>query len=206
MVKGQFFIIAAVLVIGALLAFRSFLSIYATEEELQRQEQSIADRQLANIRDEMRSAVAVASAQQQPNASAIAMVYNFSQLVREKDVHIIYVIASANTTTKNISITVGNFLGEPVNVTLNLSNATPAGYAIGLLGDKRNETRQFNTSAHGPVMVTLSYMRQTENMSDSFTIDTSAHALAAFFDIEYDEQDARLRVKTTFNTTLNRTR
>ena len=70
----------------------------------------------------------------------------------------------------------------------------------------KNETRQFNTSAHGPITISLSYQRQTTNVSEDIPLDTSTHTLASFFDIEFDERDIQLRVKTAFNTTLNRTR
>lgn len=205
--KGQFFIIAALLIIVALITFRNTLSVYTTLEEKRFQESLITDKQLNNIRNEYHYLVGIASGRTEPNVSAIDYAANFSGFLRNRhDIKILYVIIYTNATAKNYSVTVGNYLNDRLNVTINGTDSTPAGYFISNVNDKTNATRHFNTSLSGFVNVTVLYNRQNINHTERFSVDTKVNMLFGFFDIQLEDSDIRLRSQSAYNTTLNRTR
>ncbi len=201
--KGQMFVIGAILIVIGLIMLKNLLGIYSTAEEKRYQESIIIDKQLRNVKDEYKYIVATAAVQADANASGISYLSNFSNFIRNDfDSKIVYMFVYANGTTQRFSITVGNFIDDKINVTVNATNSNPAGYLYGNMNDKTNLTREFNATINGTINVTLTYIYRSGNFTERIPVNVSTRNLAAgFFDISLEDSSLYIRSKETYNWT-----
>lgn len=198
--KGQMFIIAAIFLIVGLLLIHNLLNVFDLFEESRSTTTHVLDAQLRNIAKEYEYATGVASLNA-ANVSAMSMLANLSQLVRDDiNSRILYAIIFVNGTSSNFSVTVGNYAGDEINVTVNATGSTPAGSNL-LVADKTNSTAFFNSSA-GLRTITLAYTIRNETLREEFALNiTSSYKLQIFYDITLSNSQMLARKKVLYNTT-----
>jgi len=204
--KGQMFVIAGIIILIGFFLLRGVFSIYSTIEEKRFQETMILDKQLKNIYHEYEKTLAVSRIQTNPNNTAITNLYDFSNYLRnEEDIEILYVFVYVNNTA--YSVTVGNFLNDRINVTVNGTTSTPASAAIGVMDDKTNATRNFAADiTSGTVNITVTYQLRNENITERFPVrigltTQERSMMQGFFDIKLKSKDDFIRIKNTYNLT-----
>ena len=208
LMKGQMFLLASVIIVLGLISIGNLLGIYKTVEETRLQESLMLDKQLRNIKAEYESIAAAARLGNDVNGSAIRYLSNFSGLLRNTaDVEVFYVFAYFNASDKNYSLTIGNYLKDSINVTVNASSSDPAGIFIGVIDDRKNETR---TSAHtitssplsGTVLVNVTYTIKGSNVMEAVPVTISnRNYLILLYDIKVKEGNDFVSVKDTYNVT-----
>ena len=206
--KGQMFLLASVIIVLGLISIGNLLGIYKTVEETRLQESLMLDKQLRNIKAEYESIAAAARLGNDVNGSAIRYLSNFSGLLRNTaDVEVFYVFAYFNASDKNYSLTIGNYLKDSINVTVNASSSDPAGIFMGVIDDRKNETR---TSAHtitssplsGTVLVNVTYTIKGSNVMEAVPVTISnRNYLILLYDIKVKEGNDFVSVKDTYNVT-----
>jgi len=198
--KGQMFMIGAIFIIIGFVLLKGLLSLPILAQEKTFQDTSYLDRNLKNVRGEYDYAASVASMQSDANASSV-YIYNLSTYMRrEFDSKIIYVFIFSNGTTRNFSVTIGNFMQNNLSGTINFTNSTPAGRAF-VLNDSTTTVLEFNASAV-IVNVTLNYTLQNNQVVEKFYFNSSTrNYVEAFFDISLLESGFFVRSKSTYNRT-----
>src|SRR3989344_5275074 len=195
--KGQFFIIAAIIIIVAFILLRNSLSIFDTLSEKRFVESSLVNKQAKNILSEYEYLSGVASLQSNVNRSAIDYLYNFSTFLRnERSIEILYVFVYMNDSNDRYSVTVGNFLNDNINITVNASTSSP-GQVSFLLNDKKNTTSHFSATISGTINITLTQKRIDTITTERFTIDSRKNMTASFFDLTLIE-NTEIRVKSVY--------
>ncbi len=200
--KGQMFVIASILVLIALIAVKNMLGIYATFEEKRFKETFTLDKQIRNLKDGFRDTVGIATMQGDANLSGIRFLYNFSNFTaKDTGAKLLYAFVYVNGTSQKFSVTVGNFLKDEINVTINATDSTPAAFSF-LMNSSMNATNEFQSDISGMVNMTLSYSQSEGNSTERFSISTSAQRYAgAFFDIKIESNDEFVRSKEFYNRT-----
>lgn len=202
--KGQMFLLTSIIVVLGLVSLSNLLGIYKTVEETRMQESLILDKQLKNIKGEYEMIAAAARLNNDVNGSAIRYLSNFSELLRNTaDTEILYSFVFYNGTNKNYSVTIGNYLKDSINATINVSNSTAVGAFIGVIDDKKNETRTFEAGmASGTVTVNITYSIKNENVTETIPVTVSSmHYASLFYDIKLAEGGDFVRVKDVYNIT-----
>lgn len=197
--KGQMFFIAALFMIVGFVMLAGLIFAPEIVQEKQFQENSYVDRTLRNIRNEYEYTAGLAPNQNSPNQTGPAYLYNFSSLVRNNEnAKILYVAVYSNGTTKNFTVTVGNFLQDGIAGTITPSGLAPSAFA---LADKSSAT--YNYSATGGIYtVAISYTLQNTQVSDQMTFNVSArNQVSGFFDITLRDGDYLVRSKSVYNRT-----
>ncbi len=200
--KGQMFVIAAILILVALIAIKNLLGMYATFEEKRFEETFTLDKQMKNIKNELRYTAGIASLQSDANLSGIRFLYNFSNFtVNDMDAKLLYAFVFVNASTQEFGITVGNFMKDTINVTVNATNTTQPGYAF-TINNSINVSRQFNSNINGTINITLTYSKQNENITERFPILASTQRyVGVFSDIILESRDEFVRSKDVYNRT-----
>ncbi|MBI2578160.1 MAG: hypothetical protein HYW26_00460 [Candidatus Aenigmarchaeota archaeon] len=200
------FVIAGLIILIAFFLLRGVFGIYNTLEEKRFQETMILDKELRNIYHEYEKIIIVSRVQGNANSSAIANLADFSTFLRgEEDIEILYALVSVNNT--KYTVTVGNFLNDNINVTVNATDSTPSSAAMGIVNDKTNASASFTSSvSSGVVNVTLIYARRSDNVIEAIPARIAPptqekSALHGFFDIKLKSREDFLRIKNTFNAT-----
>lgn len=196
--SGQMFVIAAIIILVGLIMLKNLLAVYSTMEEKRSVESDMLDKQLKNIRGEFRYIAGIASLQADANASGIAYLSNFSGFLRsDADIRILYLFAFANGTSQKYSITIGNYLKDNINATVNVTGSTSAGYYFGTINDETNITTAFQSTA-GTVNITLAYSYRNQNITERLPLSVSGNSVAGFFDITL-EDGMTVRSKDVYN-------
>lgn len=200
--KGQMFLISAILILIALIAIKNLLGVYATFEEKRFEEIFTLDKQLRNVKNEIRNTVGIATLQNDVNLSGIQYLYNLSNFtVNDMDAELLYAFIFSNASNQIFGITVANFLKDTINVTINATNSTPAGYTF-TINNSINASRQFNSSINGTINITLTYSKQNDNITERFPILVSTQRFdAIFFDLTLFSRDEFVRSKEIHNRT-----
>ncbi len=202
--KGQMFLIGAILIIIGLVLLRNLLGVFTTAQEEEAGESIIADAELRNIKNEYNYLIGIASRSNLiPNVSAINNLYNMSDLLRNnKNVKILYMLAFVNGTNQRYTVTVGNFLNDNINATVNVTNSSTAGFYFGKINDKTNVTAEFLPTSNVTITVTLNYALQDSNITEIMkaNIGTMNH-FSLFYDIMLEGSDFAVRTKDVYNTT-----
>lgn len=177
--KGQMFIVGAVVFVIGLFLIKNMFSVYSMVEEKRYQESILIDKELKNIAKEYEYITGIAS--MKGNDSGINYLEDFSLRLRnESDFRIFYVFIYVNITNQKFSSTVGNFLNDNINVTLNSTNTF-----IFQLNDKTNATREFSASTL--TNLTITYKIKNSIVTEKLLVDASKNFTALFYDIMLDE-------------------
>ena len=199
--KGQFFIIAAVIILIGFILLRNSLGIFDTLAERRIVESSLMNKQAINIVNEYKYLAGTASLQNQVNRSAIDYFYNFSSYLRdERNVEILYVFAYMNDSANTYSVTIGNFINDNINASINVTTSTPQSVNF-TLNDKRNTTYNFAVSSEGIININLAYQRIDTTITERLSIDSRKNMTSSFFDITLIENN-KIRVKDVYNVTI----
>lgn len=201
--KGQMFVIAGLIMLIGFFLLRGMFSVYSTLEEKRFQETSLLDKEAENMLHEYERIVMISRLQGDANSSAITNLMDFSGLLRDgEDAEILYALVSVNDT--RYAVTVGNFLGDNINMTVNGTNSTPASVALGVISDRRNATASFAAdSGARTINITLSYARRSENVTELIPVrvSNSLNMLQLFLDAKLKSGGDFVRIKSTFNST-----
>jgi hypothetical protein len=190
--KGQMFIVGSIIfVIGFI--FLSNLFTYTEVEEKRFLESIILDRYADNIMNQYKNIIGLSS--MQGNLSTINYLYNFSLFVRESSV--LYVFTYFNAS--KYSVTIGNFLDDKINVTINASNSLPTGYQIGVMDDNTYQTVEF--TATGSAELTLTYNLRGNVYNETLPATAGSNFAQGFFDITLEQDDVLIRRIGTYNMT-----
>lgn len=197
------FLICAVLIVVALIMLRTLFGIYATIEEKRAEESVILDKQLRNLKKEYGYLAGIGSMQPNPNASATQYLTNFSSFLRDDtDIKVLYLYVFVDGTSQRYSVTVGNYLKDTINATVNVTSSSTTGYAYGNINDRENATTQFSATANGTVTVNLTYLLRTDNMTETVPINVSTSNFTLILaDITLGSGDAVVRAKEVYNRT-----
>lgn len=202
--RGQMFLISSVIIILGIVSLSGLLGVYRTSEEARVQESLILDRQVKNMRNEYEMTAAASRLGIDVNGTAIALLSNFSELLRNTaDAEIFYSFVYFNASNNNYSVTVGNYMKEMINVTINVTSSTAAGALIGNVNDMSNATVTFGSGiSSGTVSVNVTYLAQGGNTTESIPVSISPRNYAAlFYDIKLYEGNDFVRVKDVYNMT-----
>ena len=200
--SGQMFIIASILVLVAMVTLKNLLGIYATFEEKKFSEAFTLDKDLNNLKNEYRYLVGLESLNGDANLSGINNLYNFTNFTTSDiNAKVLYVYIFGNGSTQRYSIAIGNFINDEINITLNATNSTPAGFLF-TLNSMQNTTREFNSSINGTISITLRYTQPAENITEQFPVLIStSNIVAGFFDITVFSAAQYVRSKSIYNRT-----
>ncbi|MBI2579540.1 MAG: hypothetical protein HYW27_01425 [Candidatus Aenigmarchaeota archaeon] len=201
--KGQMFLIAMIFVLISFLILRNVLDIYDVFEEKRAQEIKTEDLEMRNIVREYQHAAGIASMQADINRSGQDYIFNFSSFVRDtRGAKMLYLFAYANGSTGKYSVTLGNFLSDNVNATLSGTNTAPASSQF-TLGDRRNQTLEFNFTANGTVELNLTYTTANQDRKDLLNLSVQSPSLfiTLMTDITLEEKDISVRYKDIYNRT-----
>lgn len=197
--KGQLFLIASIFVLIGLIMLKNLLGIYSTIEEKGSLESLLFDKELRNLMNEYKNIVATASLKSDVGADYLS---NFSSFIRnEMNSKILYSFVFMNSSSKNYSVTIGNFLNDKINVTLSATNATPANSIIGIMNDKTNATREFTSNINGTVQLTLIYEKEGQTFEERIAIRSDHNYVTGFFDLVIAEDESFVRMRDGYNRT-----
>ncbi len=195
--KGQVFLIGAIIIVIAIVLLKNLYGIYETMEEKMRIESLTLDSKLKNIVNEYNYAAGIASVQESVDPLHLS---SFSSFLRnETGIEALYVFAYANGTS--YSVTTGNFLGNKINITLNASDSSPAQSLVGVINDKTNSTKGFVSSINGTVTISVNYKIGSEEISERVALPIANNSLAAFIDVRLSASEMTIRSKSLFNRT-----
>ena len=199
--KGQFFIIAAVIILIGFILLKNSLGIFDTLVEKRIVESSLMNKQAVNIANEYKYLAGVASLQNDVNRSAIDYLYNFSSFLRDdRDVEILYVFVYVNDSANTYSVTVGNFINDNINASINVTASAPQSVNF-TLNDKKNVTYNFAVSSEGIININLTYRRIDTSVTERLSIDSRKNMTSFFIDLTLVENN-KIRVKDVYNVTI----
>lgn len=200
--KAQMFLIGIIIIITALILFRNLLEIYSTIEEKRYQEPILYSRQLENIKREYQYAIGLSTLQTKINESAIAYLSNFSSYLRDgkSGFYALYLFIFVNSTNQRFSVTLGNFMHNKMNVTLNVTDSTPSSVSW-MLDDKFNLTSEFQANVNGTINITLNYQLRNDNIKEKIQIESDKKMVYCFFDLSFENDDLLVRKKYVYNKT-----
>jgi hypothetical protein len=200
--KGQLFIIAAVFIVAGLVLIFGVLSSPPVVEEKKFQDVRQLDKNARNVLNEYRYAAGVATLNSPANASLRTYMANLSDYYRrELDSGILYAAVVANGSTQRFSVGVGNYLSDRVNMSVNATDASPAGVQF-VLSDKTDTVIDFAATANATINVTLDYAAGTRRVVERFAVNVSArNFMLLFSDITLRDGTLELRIKDTYNRT-----
>jgi len=195
--KGQMFIAAAIVMIVGLFVMKNLFSLYTTVEEKRYQETLLVGKHMDNIKREYEQIIRTAAMQNDVNGSGMLYLSNFSNYLggEMNDFKVLYVFVCVNHSSQKYSVTVGNFLKDKINVTVNVTDSTPSS-ANAEINDKRNTTWEFQGNLVG-ANITLVYDYQNSRTVERFPIYTNKNLTSGFFDIIL-ENDVFLRKKVYY--------
>lgn len=186
--KGQMFIIASIVILVGLIMLKNMFGIYATAEEGLYHDTDIMERQLRNIKGEYERIISTASS----GSQYIFYLAEFSSIVPGR---ILYMLVLTNGTDYNV--TIGNFLGDKINCTLNTTGSVPEYYYIGCLENGEYTTRVFK-SAGGLINLTLSYEKRGLITVETIPIVVNEKYVMGFLDIAMEKRSMLVRTKDTY--------
>ena len=198
--KGQMFLIAAVVVALAILSFKGFFSVYGTSEEGRHESMKLYDRQIANVVKEYESTLAVGSLQSSLNSSTVSYLNSYSSYIYNDSVRALYLFAYQNSSTRNFSVSIGNYLGDRVNGSLTFSD--PASSDSFDLSDKQTYSSSWldPAASSGTVTLTLSYSFKGTERQESVPITIGAQNFTkGFFDVTISDDYLTVRRKSVYN-------
>jgi hypothetical protein len=198
LMKGQMFLIAAIIMITGLIVLKTLFSAYEATEERRFQESVLLYERLKNIEHEYEYIISTGARQPNINGSTLAYLSNFSSYLRGEDTNfrILYIYFFRNETAGKTTVSAGNYLKETINLTL---NTTAENYNI-LLADGGKATRQYQTTAGQPHDISIIYYIGNDEYVERFSIP-GVNMTAGFFDISVESTGSVLRKKEFYNTT-----
>jgi len=201
--KGQYFIIATVFILIAIILIKGMFGLFDIARERQFHEGVYLEKNLENIAKEYEYLVGVTSLQNNPEEWGISSIWNFTNFIRAQiDSRMLYVFVVSNRTSNRYYVTVGNFLKDRITARVNVTNSTTLGGSFGTMDDKKNSTLEFTPSINGTINITITYNIKTEEIVEKFFISTPSDFVSGFFDITLESRNFIVRTKEVYNRTL----
>lgn len=197
--KGQFFIIAAIVIATGLAMISGLLNIYKISETSAGEQMDVGWDILKNIMKEYRFITRVAAVQADPNKSAVQYLSNFSLNIREQqNARILWLAIFMNGTSQEYYVNVGNFMQKRVLLSISVTNSIPSSVST-YLNDLNTASFNFSPQASGLINLTVRY--ETEDKITEDTISFSAgntNSLTGFFDIAIKGAGSYVKTKEAY--------
>lgn len=197
--KGQFFIIAALVLLTSLVLIRGMLDLYSSGEKSSSLSSDYGEKKLENILDEFENAVGIASLGSSPADGLVYALSNLSSYIREReDARILWVSVYSNGTSGNYTATVGNYLQKNAYFNISATSSSPSSYAF-YLDDSENSSVDFSSQVNGTINLTLSYSIEGSSVQDTFGFSVSnISSTTAFLDMRILSGNGMFGSKRTY--------
>ncbi len=202
MMKGQMFLLAAIIIItGIVLVFNVVGAPHITEEK-RFQDTMVPEKNIKNVMNEYIFSLGAATLSSTPDEAVKRAMSNFSAYMRsEFDSNVFYVVALYNKSDQRYSVIVGNYLDRAVNVTVNATSSTPSSNYT-FLGDKQSSSLYFSSSVNGTVNITVYYKKGAEDVTEIFSLAAAGrNSTAGIFDVTLRGERSSINRKETYNRT-----
>lgn len=201
--KGQFFIIAAVMITVSLIMIKGLLGIYSSEETHANMNMNIDDRQLTNILREYEYATGISSVKTDPNQTIYQYFSNFSEYMRgEKDARLLWITVFVNGTDQKYYINAGNYLKDSISLNISASNSTPSSTLLEI-PDMSAKSYTFSSDINGTINITLRYSTGDSYIEDIFQVDISnMTSISSFTDITLISEESKIGTKNLYTANI----
>lgn len=202
--KGQFFIIAAIIITISLIAIKSLLGFYSTEETISAESMRIIDKQLENIRNEYEYITGIALTKTDVNSSLYLYLSNFSNFIREdRDARALWIAISANGSNQKYNLLAGNYMKTPVSVNITLTNSTPASILLNL-SDRSVGSSNLSSQINGSINMTIRYAFEGYQNEELAQFEISEiNSTTIFIDLMINDGETRVREKSIYSAKLS---
>lgn len=202
--KGQMFIIAAIIIAVSLILLKEYFVVFDIIEEARFQQSSSLAEKARNIKDEYKNIVNIALQQESVNESAKIFLKNFTEQIRD-EVDALYIFAYVNATRHEIYLLVANYLGDRIDMVVNATNTVfPEKFFDDIQEKESRETVfYFYPGFEGVVNIRIEYEIQDEIVKEEIPINVSQENQALFFDVKIRSSTSMLRVKDVYAPTLS---
>lgn len=192
--KGQMFLIGSIILLVSVILLRDAVNLYPVIDEKTYQDSIITEKTIRNIKSEFNYILGTAALKNQTSYFS-----NFSDYIRRDRYRTLYAVSLVNGTTRNFTVTIGNYFGGNINYTINSTDSTPQGYT-GIMNDRSSASYTFNTSlTSGFVLLTLNYSIDNARNVEYIPLEIKNRNFAhGFFDIK-SEPPLYIRSKHLFN-------
>lgn len=191
--KGQMFIIGAVLLLVSVILIKDIVNIYPIIDEKNYINSIITEKNMRNVKNEFNYILGMVALRNSTNYMS-----NFSDYIRRDNYKSMHIITIVNGTTNNFTVTIGNYFGGDLNYTLNATDSTPKGYT-NIVKDRSYSYHIFNTSTTGSIIITFNYTLDNDNIVETIPIDVkNRNFIQGFFDIKTDSL-IYMRTKYLYN-------
>lgn len=198
--KGQMFIMAAILVISGVVLVYSIIGLPSIAEEKKFQDSMLLDKTARNVMNEYIYAMGASTIYGEPNASAEVFLANLSAFVKsDTDSEMFYSVIFVNGTTSSISVNTGNFLDATTGVTISLTNSTPSSATLSL-ANGANGTLYFMRNINGTMNFSITYTKDSESVTETFPLTAgTSNLMQGFFDITLRSSNSKINLIETYN-------
>lgn len=203
--KGQIFLVIAVLVILVLILTKTETSFLKTVEQQRFQLYSMLPENYENLKNEYERTVHISLSKNKSMETMVSNLNNFSNFSstaferKNYTFQVFYSFAFVNSSTLNI--TVGNFLGKTIkNITINQSLATGTLVPLGTLANRNSGSRGLEFSSQSQFNVTVKYFINETAYNFTYSTDTNK-TVGAYFDIFLQEHESYMNDKLILNIT-----
>ncbi len=199
--KGQFFILAAVVMAVSLLMIKDMFDAYLTIQTTEHQSLLYTREVLDDILGEYDYIVETAACKNAIVDEAEAYLSDFtSKLAEENPITMLFFFSAFNSSSGHLNFSVGNFLGDVVSVNITITNGTTTVTKKSVIADRAVFNSDVTIS--GVANITLSYEFCGEERSDTLKLDLSATKLYLFIDLKMEYQDKTIRRKHVYEKRL----
>lgn len=194
--KGQFFIIAAIIIVLSLIIIRGLLGIYSTAETNENEKSKIENMKLSNLKGEYEYIIGISSVKADPNYSMNLYLSNFSEYVRGNEKSkILWISIFVNGSNQKYYVVAGNYLQNGISINMTPTNTTPS-FANLNLSDMATGSYTFSSLINGTVNFTITYSFEGSIIQDTFLFSVSnTSSTAGFFDISLFNEGLKVRTK-----------
>jgi hypothetical protein len=197
--KGQFFIIAAIIIVMSIILIRGFLDIYSTSESSLNEMTKIEDMKIENLEKEYEYSLGIASLAADPNASATLYLSNLSYYIRsQENAKILWLAVFVNGGDQKYSVVVGNYLQRSISLNISATNSTPSSASL-TINDMANTSYNFTSLINGTINLTLSYIVDDNTIQNTFQLLVgNVSSTTGFFDISLLSDSLKIRTKKVY--------
>ena len=197
--KGQMFIIAMIFIIAVVVLVKNMVSTLELTEENRFQTAKVSEKNMKNFIDEYRHIAAAAAMQAQANQSGLGWLADFSMRLREdQEARIFFVLIVTNGSSQRYSVAIGNYLGDSINITYNVTNSSAPGNTS-VIADGEEFVQQHAPLVNGTIAFTAYYTFKDSSVAEKFNFTNSGNnSILLFTDVTAGSDDFSARGKDVF--------
>lgn len=201
--KGQFFLIAAILMVISLIMIKGLLGVYSSGETHANMNMNIDDKQLDNINGEYEYAAGMASLTSDPNQTLNQYFSNFSEYIRgEKDFRVLWVTVFVNGTNQKYYLNAGNYIQNKISLNISVTNSTPSGVLMEI-PDMTTKSASFDSDINGTINISLRYLIGGIEKENIFQIKISnTSSISSFMDIAIVSSGLKIGTNKLYNANI----